>query len=745
MIRFGLRLALASGREAVTRLIIITVAVTLGVGLLLSTLAGINAVNSQNARYAWLNTSVEATANPGASTTDPLWWDLTGDYFHGATLGRVDVAATGAASPVPPGIPRLPGPGEFYASPALSTLLASTPADQLGDRFPGRQIGIIGPSALPAPDSLLIVIGHAPADLSSMPGAVQVTGFMSTDPSDCNGCYVGIQDAGIKVILGVVATALLFPVLIFIGTATRLAATRREQRFAAMRLLGATPRQISVISAVESTVAAIAGTVLGFALFYLLRPVLATIPFTGARFFESDIALNPPDILVVAIGIPLGAVVTARLALRRVQISPLGVTRRTTPPPPRWWRIIPLAAGIAELGYFVDRRPPTTNGQINAYLSAFVIILVGLVIAGPWLTMIGSRIMARNANTTSTLIAGRRLSDNPKAGFRAVSGLIIALFVTSVATGVITTYVSGRNAPPAGSAAATSAAKTFFPDELGKGRAAPTADQIPTSLRSIPGVTSVTVVYRNPAGQQVINGIPSEPGVIACTELARDPALGRCPDGATVAGVDPDLITGRDPMAPNRSLWPADPIDLAQLPHLPVISVVVDTDGSAAALERAKTALVVAFPAGRAPQVDAEAQADSSRRFNQWQRLANVVILVSLPIAGCSLAVSVAGGLSDRKRPFSMLRLSGVEMGVLRRVVALESAVPLLTAAVVAIGIGFLAAQMFLTSQIQESLIAPPVTYYAIVAGGLILSLAIIASTLPLLRRMTGPETARNE
>ena len=60
--------------------------------------------------------------------------------------------------------------------------------------------------------------------------------------------------------LGVTAVALLFPVLVFIGTATRLSAARREQRFAAMRLVGATPRQISVVAAVESTVAAVAGT-----------------------------------------------------------------------------------------------------------------------------------------------------------------------------------------------------------------------------------------------------------------------------------------------------------------------------------------------------------------------------------------------------------------------------------------------------------------------------------------------------
>ncbi len=38
----------------------------------------------------------------------------------------------------------------------------------------------------------------------------------------------------------------------------------------------------------------------------------------------------------------------------------------------------------------------------------------------------------------------------------------------------------------------------------------------------------------------------------------------------------------------------------------------------------------------------------------------------------------VAAGLADRKRPFSLLRLTGARLATLRRVVALEGAVPLL-------------------------------------------------------------------
>jgi predicted lysophospholipase L1 biosynthesis ABC-type transport system permease subunit len=122
-----------------------------------------------------------------------------------------------------------------------------------------------------------------------------------------------------------------------------------------------------------------------------------------------------------------------------------------------------------------------------------------------------------------------------------------------------------------------------------------------------------------------------------------------------------------------------------------------------------------------------------------------VVIAASLAIAGCSLAVTVAAGLSDRKRPFSLLRLTGVPLAMLRRVVALETVVPLLITAAVAAGSGFLTAQLFLQAQMDRTVQPPGADYYLVVLAGFAASLSVIASTLPLLERITGPETARNE
>jgi hypothetical protein len=109
-------------------------------------------------------------------------------------------------------------------------------------------------------------------------------------------------------------------------------------------------------------------------------------------------------------------------------------------------------------------------------------------------------------------------------------------------------------------------------------------------------------------------------------------------------------------------------------------------------------------------------------------------------------AVSVTAGVNDRKRPFSLLRLAGVPLSVLRREVALEAAAaPLLVVAALSAGIGFVAAALFLRSQLAETLRPPGPGYYLLLAAGLAASHGIIASTLPLIERITGPETARNE
>ena len=780
MIGLGLRLVLSGGREAVTRLVVLAVAVGLGVGLLLTAVAATDAVVTWNNRHAWFWTgTLSVPPGPATAGIAPLWWDPSADTFDGRPISRFDVAATGASSPVPPGIPGDPGPGQYYASPALAALLRSTPADQLAGRYPGRLAGVIGDAALPSPSSLVIIIGHTPAQLAHTPDSVQVTSIATTEPGNFGGQvnpkgldYIPPDPGGgasaVDLILSVVALAILAPVLIFIATATRLSAARREQRFAALRLVGATRRQVSLLAATESTAAALLGVAAGFGIFFLLRIPVAGIPFIGEPFFPADMALSLPDILAVAIGVPVAAAVAARLALRRVRISPLGVARRATPPPPRAWRILPLLAGFAELGFFaVHGKPTSPSGQDLAFVPSFALIIVGLVLAGPWLTMATARVMARRTSRPGTLIAARRLADDPRAAFRAVSGLVLALFITTVAVVGITTWNAQQHNVRV-SAAETNVLTDQMADQqpgsasqASTGPAAPAAP-LAAELSGIPGVQGVVVVRADPGltipaafhdlGANLGSTGPVPAGVVSCVQLAAVPALGRCPAGATAAAFPADgFARSLDGVDATGITWPAANVPASRLDSLAVDAINVATNGTVPAVEQARTVLenAHAYPApylgDGAPSTVGELIAQSNPTNSGYQQLANTVILVSLPIAGCTLAAGIAAGLADRKRPFSMLRLTGARLAMLRRVVALESAVPLLAAAAVAIGTGFGAAAMYASLDMQHPMVAPGTAYYLLTAGGILAALGIIAATFPLLARITGPEVARNE
>src|SRR5439155_1820711 len=137
---------------------------------------------------------------------------------------------------------------------------------------------------LSGPDELVVYVGYTPARLAAVPGTIEVTSI-TTGPGQ------QVFTPYFRYAFGVGVLAVLFPILILIGTATRLSAARREERYAAMRLVGATPRDINVIASVDSVVSTFFGTIAGIGLFLAIRPALAGAELTGTRYFAATV--NP--------------------------------------------------------------------------------------------------------------------------------------------------------------------------------------------------------------------------------------------------------------------------------------------------------------------------------------------------------------------------------------------------------------------------------------------------------------------
>ena len=379
---------------------------------------------------------------------------------------------------------------------------------------------------------------------------------------------------------GVGVLAVLFPVLILIGTATRLAATRREERFAALRLVGATPRDVSVIASVDSVVSALTGSVLGIGLFLAIRPALAGASLTGIRYFEATVTPTAWGYLVILVAVPAASAVAALAALRQVRISPLGVSRRVPPPPPSAWRLGPLVVGVA---LFVTGLLATTKKSIGA--SAYpglLLTMVGLVIAGPWLTAVSARWCARVLNGASPLLAARRLADNPKAAFRAVRGLVLAVFLGTMVGALVPTVESLEASSNA--TALNHVLLDTFSLESGTDSAPgspPGRRVLVSELRAISG-TTVYPLYLLPQATNP-NYQGQDIGVVSCSALRELAVLGQCAAGVQAVQVnDADLVYSDNPLNSTAAVAsPADPAYTASLAALPLQAVLVKVIGPA--------------------------------------------------------------------------------------------------------------------------------------------------------------------
>lgn len=791
MFRLGLQLALKGGREALVRLLVTAFAVAIGVTILLGVFADFHAYQKTSDRPSWESTSGTTIASVPRSSANAMLWHYSENIYKGQFIEQLDLAALGPNAPILPGISKLPGPGQFYASPALSNLLRTVPKDELGNRFPGRQVGTIGQAALSFPNELTIYIGRTPSQLASLGGTVKVT-HIATTPQ-LQGTTNIYRDA-----FGIAALAILFPLLILINTATRLSATRREERYAAMRLVGATPHQINIIASVDALLGSLLGSVLGIIIFLLMRPAVADISLSGVKFFSDYVTPTVWGYVGMIVLVPIISMIASLVALRRVQISPLGVSRKATPKKPKAWGLVPLVAGIIlfPLGAGNIHGNNAGGGSPNILFLGFLLIMVGITMSGSWLTMRITELLARFARSAPSLLAARRLSDNPKRAYRTVSGLILAVFVGSVVSVVVPALNQVQS--PTGQTSLSNVLRVpYNTDPFSLGLPAKAATVLVNKMESYPG-TAVVPIYTNPAfatflQQQAAaqsagpqgpgrqrgitigpNSNPPDNGVASCASIAELSALGTCPPGAKAVTFSSDgILSGDNPLFVYKNLpvvTQKSPIGTAKLSNLSLTGMLIKTKDPNT-LEQIRTYLTLynattpgAFKGAGGddlsswqmgvfePETVGEVAAIRNNDATNVGRAVLAVIVLTLITAGCSLAVTVGGSLVERKRSFTLLRVSGVSLSTLSWVVLLEAALPLTVVSVIAAGIGLGVGIPVVRTLIGDVLaknttitVHPATSYYLTLGIGLVAALCLVIITLPLLSRMTKPEEARFE
>jgi hypothetical protein len=359
-----------------------------------------------------------------------------------------------------------------------------------------------------------------------------------------------------------------------------------------------------------------------------------------------------------------------------------------------------------------------------------------------------------------------------------VTGLVLAVFLGTM-VGLLVPAVNSLEATPQ-----AGLLSNILMDQVGLSPAA--GQELVSGIRAIPGA-AVYPLYlpgalpgpgatkkigpagppgggsdgTGPGGPQVTDGGPGQGDfgdnvAVSCADLRAIAALGQCAPGVAVVQVSDGSLGSDNPIFFTKPIADANSQPYTgDLTTLPLQTVLVKVD-SASTLERVRTYLAVNAPpqvgggygaSPTPPRTFGESLQIRLARAATFEKMLYAAVALTLIVAGCSLAVSIGGGLVDRKRPFTLLRVSGTQVGVLSRVALLEAAIPLVAATLVAAGIAYGTSVMVVLRLAPAGTPIPQLggDYYTIMGVGLLIAFGVITVTLPLLRRMTAPSTVRFE
>ncbi|WP_308312234.1 FtsX-like permease family protein [Streptomyces sp. ICN903] len=513
----GARFALAGGRESWVRTVLTAVGVGLGVAVLMVAASVPNMLGAREARG-------EARENFGFGQVERsdrsalyTWGDTE---FRGESIRGRYIEPEGSNPPLPPGVGRVPGPGEMVVSPGLEELLASPEGELLRERLPYRITGTIGDEGLLGPRELTFLAGSD--SLDSTGSAKRIDRFEQVGEPEP-------MDAVLLLLVVVVCVVLLFPVWVFIATSVRFGGERRDRRLAALRLVGADSRMVRRIAAGESLVGALLGLAVGAALFLPARGLVGQADVFDVNVFPADVRPSAALAVLIAVAVPVSAVAVALLALRGVAIEPLGVVRNAGVRRRRlWWRLVPPGIGLVLLLPLVGGID-AAQSTIDTYRIAagIVLLLAGVTVVLPWL--VEWAVNRMRGGPLALQLAVRRLQLDSGPGARAVSGITVAV-AGAIAVQMLFGGVEGDYTRPTGHD--TSRADLQITRELRDGRQAAGLTERLERTRGVERVLGAAVLNAPENGADPNGDTPWTTITVAdCATLEQLARIASCEDG----------------------------------------------------------------------------------------------------------------------------------------------------------------------------------------------------------------------
>ncbi|GAA3855455.1 ABC transporter permease [Streptomyces lacrimifluminis] len=538
----GVRFAFTGGREGWGRVLLTAVGVGLGVALLLLTTAIPSALAARGERES-ARTNIMYVDKQMPKADNTLIVASVSTTFREDELRGRELEPEGVRAPLPPGIDRFPAVGEMFVSPALERLLESGDGKLLRERLSDRIVGTIGDNGLVGPAELAFYQGgEGLADRFAGGTVTRINQFGDLHPSSEG------MDPVLLLLTLVVFVVLLMPVGVFIATAVRFGGERRDRRLAALRLVGADGMMTRRIAAGEAFAGAAVGLVFGTVFFLIGRQAAGYVAVFDMSVFPSDLNPAPALAVLVAVAVPLAAVLVTLFALRGVVIEPLGVVRTARPPRRRlWWRLLLPLGGVAALSPMIGQG--NDAGQFNDFLviAGVSLLLIGVTALLPWVV---EAVVARlDSGGLSWQLAVRRLQLSSGTAARMVNGIAVAV-AGAIALQMFFSGVAGAYETPTKENLDRAQMEVSIPDNVPLVRAS-------QELARTEGVRKVTVLSYGSVGEKAKSPEKYVELTIGdCAALREVGRLPSCRDGDvfTVRGVEyateaPRLVK------PGRKLW----------------------------------------------------------------------------------------------------------------------------------------------------------------------------------------------
>ncbi|HEV7626318.1 MAG TPA: FtsX-like permease family protein [Streptomyces sp.] len=241
-----------------------------------------------------------------------------------------------------------------------------------------------------------------------------------------------LREGGLRPGVAFALLLLCIPVLALAGQCARIGAPARDRRLAAIRMAGATPRQTATVAAAETGAASLLGTVVGLAVHLALRELLHRPNAEGRLPLPTDVMPPPGAMVAVVLGLPLLATLAAALMLRRVTLSPFGLTRGSRRGTPHAWPGVLILVGLAAatfvqpvLEWYMRQGRAVPEPLLPLlFFGGCLCAVLGVVLGTGWISYTAGRILHRYARRPSTLLAARRLQDDPWNGSRTFAALL---------------------------------------------------------------------------------------------------------------------------------------------------------------------------------------------------------------------------------------------------------------------------------------------------------------------------------